>query len=193
MLRFKVGRMRRCSAGRRERGHGVLQGRVSALLAVLIALGGCATRAQQEVSRIQGIAAANAPVIDACWARAVASPPHQALKGKMGDNSDALTLAMKTNAEKATPEEAAQMLSLQRDYLAPCRKIALESAGKVHPTIVAILAESYAKAEANSANLVAYKISWGEFVMENQAIVNQRRAELLAAGESIQRSLSESP
>src|ERR1700730_14286241 len=118
------------------------------LLAALIALGGCATKAQQEVSRIQGIAAANAPVVDACWARAVASPPHQALKGKMGDNSDALTLAMKTNAEKATPEEAAQMLSLQWNYLAPCRKIALESAGKVHPAIVAILTESYAKAEA---------------------------------------------
>jgi len=62
--------------------HGVLQGRASALLAVLIALGGCATKAQQEVSRIQGIAAASAPVIDACWARAVASPQHQALKGK---------------------------------------------------------------------------------------------------------------
>jgi len=165
----------------------------SALLATLLALGGCATTAQQEVSRIQGIAVANAPVIDACWARAVASPPHQALKGKMGDNSDALTLVMKTNTEKATPEEAAQMLSLQRDYLAPCRKIALESAAKVHPTIVAILAESYARAEANFADLVAYKISWGEFVMENQAIVNQRRAELLAAGENIQRSLSRSP
>ena len=58
---------------------------------------------------------------------------------------------------------------------------------------MAILAESYARAEANFADLVAYKISWGEFVMENQAIVNQRRAELLAAGENIQRSLSRSP
>ena len=48
---------------------------------------------------------------------------------------------------------------------------------------MAITAESYAKAEANSANLVACKISWGRFVMENQAIVNQRRAELLSAGE----------
>ena len=85
------------------------------------------------------------------------------------------------------------MLSLQWNYLAPCRKIALESAGRVDPAIVAILAESYAKAEANAANLVAYRISWGEFVMENQAIVNQRRAELLAAAESIQRSLSQSP
>ena len=125
--------------------------------------------------------------------RSVAGPPHQALRGKMGDDSDALTLAMKANTEKATSEEAAQMRSLQRDYLAPCRKIALESAGKVHPTIVAILAESYAKAEANAADLVAQKISWGEFVTENQAIVTQRRGELLAAGESIQRSLSRSP
>jgi hypothetical protein len=172
----------------------IIQGRVTvSFCATLIALGGCATKAQQEVSRIEGIAAASAPVINACWARAVASPPHQALRGKMGDDSDALTLAMKTNAEKATSAEAAQMVSLQRDYLAPCRKIALESAGKVHPTIVAILAESYAKAEANAADLVAYKIGWGEFVTENQAIVNQRRGELLLAGESIQRSLSKSP
>jgi hypothetical protein len=110
----------------------------------------------------------------------------------MGENSDALTLGMKTSAEKATPEEAAQMLSLQRDCLAPCRKIALESAAKVHPSIVAILAENYAKAEANSARFVAYKISWGEFVRGNQAIVNRRRAELLAASESIRRSLSRS-
>jgi hypothetical protein len=191
MLPFKVRRLRRCS--RLERGHGVLQGRASALLLALIALGGCASKAQQEVSRIQGIAAASSPAIDACWAHAMASPPHQALKAKMGDNSDALTLAMKTNAEKATPEEAAQMLSLQWNYLAPCRKIALESAGKVHPAIVAVLAESYARAQANSANLVAYRISWGEFVTENQAIVNQRRAQLLAAAEGIQRSLSELP
>src|SRR5580704_4982775 len=173
--------------------HGVLRGRASALMAALIVVGGCATKAQQEVSRIQGIAAASAPVIDACWARAMASPPHQALKGKMGDNSDALTRAMKTNAEKATPEEAAQMLSLQWNYLAPCRKIALESAGKVHPAIVAILTESYAKAEANSANLVAYKISWGEFVMENQAIVNHRCFKETATAESIQKSLGETP
>lgn len=167
--------------------------RALALVVALIGVGGCATEAQQEVSRIQEAAAANVAAIDACWARAMASPQHQALKGKMGDNSVAVTRAMKANAQKATPEEAAQVLSLQRDYLAPCRRLALESAGKVHPAIVAILAESYARADRNYAKFVAYMISWGEFVTENQAIVTERRARLLAAGESIQNSLSRSP
>ena len=165
--------------------------RALALFVALIGLCGCATKAEQEVSRIQGVAVTDAPIIGACWARAVASPQHQALKGKMGDDSDSLTLAMKTNVQKATPAEAAQMRSLHQEYLTPCRKIALESAGKVHPAIVAILTENYAKADANYAKFVTYKITWGEFVTENQAVVNQRRAQLLAAGESIQKSLSQ--
>jgi hypothetical protein len=96
---------------------------------------------------------------------------------------------MKTNPERATAEEATQLVSLQQDYLAPCRKMALESAAKVHPAIVAILTASYAKADANTALLVAQKITWGEFVSENQALVTQRRAELLAAGERLQRDI----
>jgi hypothetical protein len=94
---------------------------------------------------------------------------------------------MKSNREKATPQEAAQLLSLQQDYLAPCRKMALAAAAKVHPAIVAILTESYAQADANTARLVARQIAWGEYVSESQAIVTHRRAELLAAGESMQR------
>jgi hypothetical protein len=52
---------------------------------------------------------------------------------------------------------------------------------------VAILTDSYARADANAAQLVARQITWGEYVSENQAIVTHRRAELLAAGESIQK------
>ena len=105
----------------------------------------------------------------------------------MGDHADSPTAAMKSNREKATPQEAALLLSLQQDYLAPCRKMALESAAKVHPSIVAILTDSYARADANTARLVDREITWGEYVSENQAIVTHRRAELLAAGESMQR------
>ena len=65
--------------------------------------------------------------------------------------------------------------------------MALESAAKVHPTIVAILTDSYARADANTARLIGREITWGEYVSENQAIVTHRRAELLAAGESMQR------
>jgi hypothetical protein len=153
----------------------------------LLAIGGCASKTPPEAARVHGIAATDAPAIDACWRRALASPPHQALKAKMGDHADSPTSVMKGNREKVTPPEAALLLSLQQDYLAPCREMALAAAAKVHPTIVAILTESYARADANAARLVARDITWGEFVSENQAIVTHRRAELLAAGESMQR------
>jgi hypothetical protein len=154
---------------------------------VLLAIAGCASPTPPEAARVHGIAATDAPAIDACWRQVLSSPQHQALKARMGDHADSPTSAMKGNREKATPQEAALIQSLQQDHLAPCRKMALASAAKVHPTIVAILSESYARADANTAQLVARQITWGEYVSESQAIVTHRRAELLAAGESMQR------
>jgi hypothetical protein len=153
----------------------------------LLAIGGCASTTPPEAARVHGIAATDAPAIDACWRKGLTSPQHQALRARMGDHADSPTAAMKNNREKATPQEATQLLSLQQDYLAPCRKMALESAAKVHPAIVTILTDSYARADANTAQLVSRQITWGEYVSENQAIVTHRRAELLAAGESMQR------
>jgi hypothetical protein len=151
------------------------------------AASGCAGKTPPEAARIHGIAATDAPAIDACWREVLASPPHRALRTKMGDHADSPTAAMKASTEKATPREAALLRSLQQDYLAPCRRQALASAAKVHPTVLAILSESYARADANTQRLVERQITWGEYVSENQAIVTHRRAELLAAGESIQR------
>ena len=165
--------------------HDVL--RVSALVAaVVLAAGACATTTPPEAARIHSIAASDAPAIDACWRRALASPPHQALRSRIGDHADSPTPAMKASADKATRQEAALIMSLQQDYLLPCRRMALESAAKVHPAVVAILRGSYARADANTAQLVGRDITWGEYVSENQAIVTHRRAELLAAGESMQ-------
>ena len=152
----------------------------------LLAIGGCASRTPPEAARVHGIAATDAPAIDACWRKVLSSPQHQALREKMGDHADSPTAAMKSNPAKATPQEAALLQSLQQDYLAPCRRMALQSAAKVHPAIVAILTDSYARADANAARLIDREINWGEYVSENQAIVTHRRAELLAAGESIQ-------
>lgn len=159
----------------------------------LLASGACASRTPSEAARVHGIAATEAPAIDACWRKVLTSPQHQALKEKMGDHADSPTAAMKSNREKATLQEAALLLSLQQDYLAPCRKMALAAAAQVHPAIVAILTDSYARSDANTARLVRRDISWGEYVSENQAIVTHRRAELLAAGEAMQRELQPSP
>jgi hypothetical protein len=159
----------------------------------LLAIGGCASKTPTEAARVHAIAATDAPAIDACWRTVLASPQHQVLREKMGDHADSPTAAMKSDREKATPQEAALLLSLQQDYLAPCRKMALAAAAKVHPAIVAILTDSYARSDANTARLVRREISWGEYVAENQAIVTHRRAELLAAGEAMQRDLQQSP
>jgi hypothetical protein len=153
----------------------------------LLAIGGCASKTPPEAARVHGIAATDAPAIDACWRKVLTSPQHQSLRDRMGDYADSPTAAMKSNPAKATPQEAALLQSLQQDYLAPCRKMALQSAAKVHPAIVAILTDSYSRADANTARLINRDMTWGEYVSENQAIVTHRRAELLAAGESMQR------
>lgn len=156
-------------------------------IGTLLVLGSCKSPPPPEAARVHGIATTDAPAIDACWRKALASPQHQALRERMGDHADSPTAAMKSNPAKATPQEAALLRSLQQDYLAPCRTMALASAAKVHPAIVAILTDSYGRADANTARLVGREISWGEYVSENQAIVTHRRAELLAAGEAMQR------
>lgn len=166
---------------------------LSKALAIGTVLGGCASRTPPEAARVHGIAATDAPAIDACWRKVLASPPHQALRDRMGDHADSPTAAMKSNPAKVTPQEAALLKSLQQDYLAPCRKMALRSAARVSPTIVAILTDSYARADANTARLVGRQITWGEYVSENQAIVTHRRAELLAAGETMQREQQGAP
>jgi hypothetical protein len=156
-------------------------------LGIALLAAGCASRTTPEAARVHGIAATDAPAIDACWRKVLTSPQHQALKARMGDHADSPTDAMKSSRAKATPQEAAELMSLQQEYLLPCRKMALESAAKVHPAIVAILTDSYARADANTARLASREITWGEYVSENQAILTHRRAELLAAGETMQR------
>src|SRR6187401_3726509 len=93
----------------------------------LLAMGGCASTTPPEAARVQGIAATDAPAIDACWRKVLASPQHQALRARTGDHADSPTAAMKSNREKATPQEAALLQSLQQDYLVPCRTMALQS------------------------------------------------------------------
>jgi hypothetical protein len=160
------------------------------MVVAMLALGGCATQAQQEMSRMKQVGdEARGPVND-CWARLAASPQYQALKDKMGGDSP--SLAMKTSEQKATPEEASQVLSMHQDYIAPCRKLSLEAAAKINPGFVSVLAKSYARADANYAQFVTRKITWGEFVTENQAVFAQRQSDLAAVGQAIQHNLEQS-
>jgi hypothetical protein len=129
--------------------------------------------------------------IKACWARMEASAEYQALKDKVGSESGPI-LAMKVNPQKATPEEAAQVLALHQGYITPCRKLSLETAARINSAIVSVLASTYTKSDANYANLVTYRITWGEFVTQSAALLAQRNAELAEVGREIQRGLEQS-
>jgi hypothetical protein len=70
----------------------------------------------------------------------------------------------------ATPAETAQLLQDYRDRLVPCRKAELEVASTVHPALVAILAESYARRDHNLLQLVTGRMSWKTWRGEDEAI-----------------------
>jgi hypothetical protein len=164
--------------------------RVLVLLS-LLGVAGCATAAQQESARLTQTNAEGVKAATACFDRVKASEPYQALKDKFGGDGQS-SLAMKTNAEKATPAEARLVLALHQEYLMPCRKMNLENFGKVHPSIAMALAENYTKADANYAALVTYKETWGEFVTERDALGVQLQARLASASAAINRDLNAS-
>jgi len=74
------------------------------------------------------------------------------------------------HAGNATPAETAQLLQDYRDRLVPCRKAELEGASTVHPALVAILAETYARRDHNLLQLVTGRMSWKVWRDEDDAI-----------------------
>jgi len=74
------------------------------------------------------------------------------------------------HAGNATPAETAQLLQDYLDRLVPCRKAELEVASTVHPALVAILADSYARRDHNLLQLVTGRMPWKVWRDEDEAI-----------------------
>ena len=165
------------------------------LLVASVGLVACQSPARPapEVDRLAAAATRDTAAIDACWRAVLASPEHRALRDRMGDHADSPSAVQRASRDRATPDEVALLTALQRDHVEPCRRLALASAAAVHPSIVAILRDSYAQSDAIAARLKNGTITWGEYVSESQAVVTNRRAELLAAGETLQRAAARSP
>jgi len=70
----------------------------------------------------------------------------------------------------ATPAQTAQLLQDYVNRLMPCRTGELEVASTVHPALVAILAESYARRDHNLLQLVMGRMSWKTWRDEDEAI-----------------------
>jgi hypothetical protein len=151
--------------------------KLALLLASALALGACATAAQREVARMNKATTAAVTNIDACWQRVESSAPYRALKGKLPPpDGSAPPVALLFDQTKPTPEEAALLLALRRDYVTPCRKLALEDTGKIVPSFAAVMAKAYADADADFDRLARREVSWGDY-----ALGVQRRREALGA------------
>ena len=140
---------------------------MKSLIAVLLALslGACATAAQRERTRMEGAVDQGGKEIDACTARVAVSAPYQALKEKLPDpvTWSPASLAQQANTAKPTPREIEYLFALHQDGIVPCRKAVLETTGRVHPSLVTALAESYVRTDAMYLRLVKGEISWGDF------------------------------
>jgi hypothetical protein len=165
--------------------------RASPIIVVLLALGGCATEAQQETSRLQGVVATGRPEVEACDKRVEQSAPYQALRDRLGPRDGAAPLALKANQDKATQAEVQELYALHQDYLTPCRKLRLETASKIHPAMVAVLAEAFSKYDADLVRLTTRQISWGEYLMARDAISAETQAKIAAVGSAMQKNLNE--
>jgi hypothetical protein len=161
------------------------------IVVVLLTLGGCATQAQQEMSRLQGVAASAGPAVEACDQRLEQSAPFQALQGKLGPRDGPVPLALKANQEKATPAEVQEIYALHQDYLTPCRKLRLEAASKVHPGLVAVLAEAYSKNDAELVRLTTRQISWGDYLTAKDALSVETQARTAAILSAVQKNLND--
>lgn len=157
-----------------------------------LVLAGCATAAEQEVSRLREVQAATDPAIDACDQRLEQSAPYQALKSRLGPTSGTIPLALKASPDKASPAEVQQIFALHQEYMTPCRKLKLEALAQMHPALVGVIAEYYAKTDAALVQLTNRQITWGQYMTQKDAINVEANARYDAAAAEIRKDLNRS-
>lgn len=163
---------------------------------VLLGLGaaGCSTQAENEAARMKGAMDTGKGAMEACGAKVKAMPSYLALKDKLPPygSRDLAPMELLTNSSKPNPEEAALLLELHRDGIAPCRKLALEVDAKISPALIPPLTALYTKTDAQYARLVKREISWGEYAAANNEARTTHRAEAQQVAANIKAQLDRS-
>lgn len=79
--------------------------RILALGVLMLAMGGCATAAEQEMTRMTDTAKHAVAVADDCWSGAQAQDGYVALGSKLALKNDPPTVAQLADGGKPTPDE----------------------------------------------------------------------------------------
>jgi hypothetical protein len=151
--------------------------KVVATAFALLALAGCQTGAQQEATRMGESVKTGVSQMKACNQRAYDSDEWQALKDKLPPLEGAPSMELQTNQAKPTPQESAILVQLHRNYIAECRRVAVEEASKAHPAFGVAVAQNNTQADLAYAKLVQRQMTWGEYAQASMA----RKTATLAA------------
>jgi hypothetical protein len=152
-------------------------------IALLLIIGGCQTAAQQESLRLSATDKATVVATRSCITDVIFKPAYSELRARLHFNPDGSpSLAQLSDRDTPTDEDVANLYSAH-DELQPCRKIALEGAGQIHPLYVALLAENFRRTDEIFLGLARRESTWGQAnvaIQQLQAWGKQQQAEMSA-------------
>jgi hypothetical protein len=115
--------------------------------AIVLSVAGCSTGAQREATRMQTVAAEQKATYDACFQRIADNPDYAALKLRTSlDVPPQYSLQMINDQTSPNKKEISLLYRVYGD-IQGCRKIALDTASKVHPLVLAAFVEGYSNSD----------------------------------------------
>jgi hypothetical protein len=145
--------------------------RILALGALLLAVGGCATAAQHEMTRMNDTSERAIAATDGCWSKAEAQDAFAALRTKVTLKfSVQPTLVQRADTGKPTAEERQTLSDLHRDWLMPCRNVMIDGSVAILPALHRTMMRYAEREDAVYAGLVLGRLTWGDANTELAAI-----------------------
>lgn len=135
--------------------------RILALGILVLAMGGCATAAEQEMTRMTDTAKRAVAVTDDCWSRAQGQDGYAALGSKLTLKYAPPTAAQLADGGKPTPDERQTLSDLYRDWVTPCRKAMIDGAVAALPALHHTLVRYAEREDAVYAALIQGRLTWG--------------------------------
>jgi hypothetical protein len=128
----------------------------------VIAVGGCATAAQQQAAQMKANYMQGMTATDACWAQAAESQDGRELAELLpprGNKTPSMTLL--TNKQVPSPEQAAVLIRYHNEYRRRCQETAMAALQTTHPALAALGSEVVAVLNQGYAKLASREVSWG--------------------------------
>jgi hypothetical protein len=159
-------------------------------LLVMALAGGCETAAQRQVVHMRANADGAMQAFRMCGQSAYEQRPEILRKHVPLNVADA-TLAQLSDRSIATDDEV-QALLAHYPPIQSCRKTFLDQLARSHPSIAAILASGYTRADGSLVELIQKKKTWGSHVQTLKEESASASKEIVAENQRIAAGLSQS-